>query len=85
MSKQKNMTLENWDYKNFEVLERQGTVTELRCNTCWAYNLVNMRNKHPVETEMKCSDGEIRTFSLIIKCNHCDTTEHLEQNAPNSK
>jgi len=79
MSEKKITTLENWDYQNFELLSRKGTTTELRCKSCWAYNLVDMKHRKPIETKMACSDGEIKTFSIIVCCNHCDNSEHLEQ------
>jgi len=82
MSDTKKATLENWSYQNFELLNRRGPVTDLRCKTCWAYNLVDLRHRKTVESKMECSDGEIKTFSLIVKCNHCDNSEHLEQGAP---
>lgn len=80
--KKQTSTLENWDYQNFEVLSRKGSVTDLRCKQCWAYNLVDLRHRKPVETKSECKDGELRTFSLFVKCNHCDNVEHLEQEAP---
>lgn len=82
MSDNTKATLENWEYQNFEILNRQGPVTDLRCKECWAYNLVDLRHRRPVENRVECSDGEIRTFSLIVKCNHCDNSEHLEQIVP---